>query len=94
MSNTSGKSTHAGTRSENPPSSAYTKSRTTSTNAVALARTGNEKSKSKQSSKRAQVVEVSDSEDDDSLERDAALASPAKGVESRKTTKVSSVLYI
>lgn len=69
------------------------KSRTTSENGVAIARTDVLKSKSKKSSKKNPVIEVSDSEDDDSLERQAALISPAKGAESRKATKVSKVLY-
>lgn len=68
------------------------KSRTTSANGVAVARSdnaANAKSKSKKSSKKNQIIEVSDSEDNDSLERAAALVSPAKGAESRNATKVS-----
>ena len=44
---------------------------------------------------KSRVIKISDPEesDDDSLEREAALASPAKGAESRKATKVSK-LYI
>ena len=42
----------------------------------------------KKPTKKSQVVEISDPEDDDSLERNAALASPAKGAESHKATKV------
>ena len=64
------------------------KSRTTTVNNVAVARSGDTNSKSKKT-KKAQVIEISDPEDDDSLERGAALASPAKGSESRKATNVS-----
>ena len=45
---------------------------------------GNTNSKSKKPTKKSQVVEISDPEDDNLLERNAALASPAKGAESRK----------
>jgi hypothetical protein len=67
------------------------KARTTAVNDVAVARSGNANSKSKKPTKnlKAQVIEISDPEDDDSLERGAALASPAKGSESRKATNVS-----
>jgi hypothetical protein len=72
-------------------------SRTTSVNSVAVARSGhlNSKSESKKPTKKP-VIEISDPEDDDSesLERGAALASPAKGAESRTTEKVSKSLYI
>jgi hypothetical protein len=78
-----------------PASRASAKSRTTSVNGVAVARSGNTNSKSKKPTKKSRVIEVSDPEDDDSLEREAALASPAKGAESRKDTKVSkSFIYV
>jgi len=64
------------------------KSRATSMNGVTVARSGNTNSKSKKPTKKSRVIEISDPEDDDSLERGAALASPAKGAESRKATKV------
>jgi hypothetical protein len=64
-------------------------------NGVAVARSGNTNSKSKKTTKKSQAIEISDPEDDDSLERGAALASPAKGAESRKATKVSkSFIYL
>ena len=68
---------------------------TTSANDIAVAQSDNMKSKSKKPTKKNRVIKItgsdSDTEDDDSLEREAALASPAKGVESRKatSTKVS-----
>ena len=62
--------------------------RTTSINGVAVARSGNMNSKSKKPAKKSHVIEISDPEDDDLLERGAALASPAKGAESRKATMV------
>ena len=76
-----------------PISQASVKSRTTSENgvAVASARSGNPNSKFKKPTQKRQVVEVSDSDDDDSLERGAALASPAKGAEFRKTSTVSKI---
>ena len=70
------------------------KIRTTSVNGVAVVRSGNMNPTSKKTTKNSRVIEISDQEDDDSLERDAALASPAKGAESRKATKVSKSLYI
>jgi hypothetical protein len=70
------------------------KSRTTSVNGVAVVRSGNTNSKSKKPTKKSRVIEISDAEDDDSLERDAALESPAKGAELRKATKVSKNLYL
>lgn len=71
------------------------KSRTTAVNGVVVARSGNMNSKSKKLTKKSRAIEISDSEDDDSLERGAALASPAKGMESRKDTKVSkSFIYL
>jgi hypothetical protein len=57
-------------------------------NGVAVARSGNTNSRSKKPTKKSRVIEISDPVDDDSLERGAALASPAKGAESRKATKV------
>lgn len=75
-------------------SHASAKSRTTSVNAVAVARSGNTNSRSKKITKKSRTIEISDPEDDDSLEREAALASPAKGAESRKATKVSKSLYL
>jgi hypothetical protein len=64
-------------------------------NSVAVARSGNTNSKSKKPTKKSRVIEISDPEDDDSLERGAALASPAKGAESRKATMVSkSFIYL
>jgi hypothetical protein len=63
-------------------------------NSVAVARSGNTNSKSKKPTKKSRAIEISDSEDDDSLEKGAALASPAKGAESRKATMVSKSLYI
>ena len=76
-------------------SGASAKSHTTSLNGVAVARSGSTISKSKKPTKKSQVVEISDPEDDDSLERNAALASPAKGAESRKATKVcKSFIYV
>ena len=78
-----------------PASGASVKSRTTSMNGVAVARSGNTNSKSKGPTKKSQAVKISDTEDDDSLERGAALASPAKGAESRKATKVmKSFIYL
>jgi hypothetical protein len=73
------------------------KSRTTSVNGVAVTRSDNTGSNSKSKKptnlkKKSQVIEISNPEDSDSdsLEREAALASPAKGAESRKaSTKVS-----
>jgi hypothetical protein len=75
------------------------KSRTTSVNGVAVTRSDNTGSNSKSKKptnlkpeKKSRVIEISDPEDSDSdsLEREAALASPAKGAESRKaSTKVS-----
>jgi hypothetical protein len=72
------------------------KSRTTSVNGVAVTRSdntgSNSKSKKPTNLKKSRVIEISDPEDSDSdsLEREAALASPAKGAESRKaSTKVS-----
>jgi hypothetical protein len=71
------------------------KSRTTSVNGVAVTRSdtgSNSKSKKPSNLKKSRVIEISDLEDSDSdtLEREAALASPAKGAESRKaSTKVS-----
>jgi hypothetical protein len=70
------------------------KIRTTSVNGVAVAQSGNMNPKSKKPTKNSRVIEISDQEDDDSLEREAALASPAKGAESRKATKVSKSLYM
>ena len=72
------------------------KSRTTSENGVAVARTGDANSKFKKPTKKSRVIEItgSDAEDDDSLERDAALESPAKGAELRKAMKVSKSLYL
>jgi hypothetical protein len=75
-------------------SGASIKSRTTSVNGVAVVRSGNTNSKSKKPSKKSRAIEISDTEDDDSLERDAALESPAKGAELRKATKVSKGLYL
>ena len=75
-------------------SGAFVKSRTTSVNGVAVAQSGNTNSKSKKPTKKSQVVEISDPEDDDSLERGAALANPTKGTESRKATKVVSKSFI
>jgi hypothetical protein len=69
------------------PSRPVPASRTTSINGVAVARSGATDS-TKKTAKKSQVIEVSDPEDDDSLERGAALASPTKGAESRKATKV------
>jgi hypothetical protein len=64
-------------------------------NGVAVARSGNTNSKSKGPTKKSRAIEISDTEDDDSLERGAALASPAKGAESRKATKVmKSFIYL
>jgi hypothetical protein len=79
-----------------PAPRASAKIRTTSVNGVAVARSGNVNPKSKKPSKKSRVVEISDQEDDDSLEREAALASPAKGAESRKATvtKVSKIIYM
>ena len=75
-------------------SGTFVKSRTTSVNGVAVAQSGNANSKSKKPTKKSRVVEISDPEDDNSLERGAALASPAKGAESRKATKVVSKSFI
>ena len=71
---------------------ASTKSCTTSANDVAtITRSENANSNLKKSNK-SQVIKISDPEsDDDSLEREATLASPAKGAESRKATKVSKI---
>jgi hypothetical protein len=77
---------HAGT---------YAKSRTTSENGVAVTnRSRNTNVKSKKPSKMSQIIEISDADDSDTLEREAALASPAKGAESRKATKVSKRSYM
>jgi hypothetical protein len=71
------------------------KSRTTSANGVTVTRSDNTNSKSKKPTKKSRVIEISDPEDsDDSLEREAALASPAKGAESRNATKVSKKIII
>ena len=77
-----------------PASRVSAKSRTTSVNGVAVTRSGNMDFKSKKPTKKSRVVEISDSEDNDSLEREAALASPEKGAESRKATKVCKFIYI
>ena len=77
-----------------PASRVSAKSRTTSVNGVAVARSGNMDFKSKKPTKKSRVVEISDSEDNDSLEREAALASPEKGAETRKATKVCKSFYI
>lgn len=70
------------------------KSRTTSVNGVAVVQSGDTNSKSKKTTKKRRAIEISDEEDDDSLEKAAALESPAKGVELRKTMKVSESFYI
>ena len=74
---------------------ASTKSRTTSANDVAAVTRSENANSNLKKSKKSRVIKISDPEesDDDSLEREAALASPAKGAESRKATKVSK-LYI
>jgi hypothetical protein len=82
------------TRKSATSSRGSTKSRTTSENGVAVAQSDNLNTKSKKPMKKSKVIEVSDSEDDDLLEREAALASPAKGSESRKDTKASKILYM
>ena len=72
-------------------------SRTTSSNGVAVARSGNLKSKSeskKPTTSKKPVIEISDDDDSESLERGVALASPEKGVDSRRVAKVSKNLYI
>ena len=75
--------------------SGTSKFRTTSVNGVAVARSGNMNSKSKKSTKKSRVTEISDPEDDDSLEREVILASPAKGAEFHKAATVSkSFIYL
>ena len=98
LANKSGSNDPQADSSQSVPAShasgASAKSCTTSLNGVAVARSGNTNSKSKKPTKKSQVVEISDPEDDDSLERNAALASPAKGAESCKATKVCKSLYM
>ena len=74
---------------------ASTKSHTTSANDVATVTRSENANSNLKKSKKSQVIKISDPEEsnDDSLEREAALASPVKGAESCKATKVSK-LYI
>jgi hypothetical protein len=104
--NSSRRSVDTSTRKSVPASASRVsgksaKSRTTSVNGVAVTRSDNTGTnpKSKKSTKKSRVIEISDPEDlvdSDSLEREAALSSPAKGAESRKaSTKVSKIfIYV
>ena len=99
LANKSGSNDPQADSSQSVPAShasgASAKSHTTSLKGVAVAQSGSTISKSKNPIKKSQVVEISDPEDDDSLERNAALASPAKGAESHKATKVcKSFIYV
>jgi hypothetical protein len=57
------------------------------TDVVTKPRKGNQKTKGKQQHSKPEAYNASD--EDDSLEREAALSSPVKGIVARKANKVS-----